>query len=199
MLKCRALLPGLRNRGTKNAGFRRKRFIPFAKKTVLVLPAKHDEKFISVLVMCWKHSFTARSFRAVAGCKGFTQHSLVLRAVKCPVGYLKEFLIRVGKWLDKLVLRLSASLQKWSGASLLCNLFRFIFRASEERIFVLAAPIFGVGYIVGRLILNRLMIRDILFLSVTFFAAAVLLIKPEKLRAYFRGSLVYKLYLLVLG
>jgi len=94
---------------------------------------------------------------------------------------------------------LSDLLQKWSEGSILCYLFRFFARASKERLSVLALPVFGIGYIFGRLILNRLMIRDILFLSVTFFAAAVLLIDRNKLNAYFRNSLFYKLYLLVLG
>lgn len=150
------------------------------------------KRFISAFTVCCQNCFIARCFRSAGKFRGFSGNSLVIRGA----GRLFN---RLYKCIDRLVLRLSDLLQKWSEGSILCYLFRFFARASEERLSVLALPVFGIGYIFGRLILNRLMIRDILFLSVTFFAAAVLLIDRNKLNAFFRNSLFYKLYLLVLG
>ena len=46
--------------------------------------------------------------------------------------------------------------------------------------------------------MKRLMIRDIIFLALTFFIAAILIIDKEKLKQYLQHSLIYKLYVLVL-
>lgn len=153
------------------------------------------KKFVSVFAVSCKNSFIARSFRAVKKRRGFYRYSLVSRVA----GYFGKHLSRLYKLVDRLVLQLSGLLQKWADGSLLCILFRFIGTASKERISALLIPAFGAGYIIGRLILNRLMIRDILFLSASLFAAAVLLIDREKLMTYFRNSLFCKLYLFVLG
>jgi len=171
----------------------------FVKKLFWCYEQSTLKRFLSALAMCWKNSRTAGFFRAVAGIRGVSQYSLVVRAISRPAGYVKKILVRAGRWVDRVVLCLSDLLRKWSLGSLLCGLSGFIIAASKERNFTLAAPVFGIGYFAGRLIQNRLMIRDILFLSLTFFAGAVLLVNPEKLKTYFRNSLFYKLYLLVLG
>jgi len=150
------------------------------------------KRIFATLKMSCQNSFIARCFHAVAGFKIFSQNSLVLQLVG-------RIFKKIYRWIDRFVIRLSDLLQKWSEKSLLCSVSRFIARASEERIFVLAAPVFGIGYFIGRVIIKRLMIRDILFLSLTFLTSAVLLIDRKKLNTYFRNSLVYKLYLLVLG
>lgn len=157
------------------------------------------KRFIAVFIMCCKNSFIARSLRAIARCKGYSQHSLTFRVIRLLSKYINAFFKKVYRWADKLVLRLSVLLQKWSEGSLLCCFLRFIGKASKEKLSVIALPIFGAGYIIGRLILNRLMIRDILLLSITFFAAAALLIDHEKVKVYFKNSLFYKICLLVLG
>lgn len=148
------------------------------------------KKFFSGVAVCCKNSFIARRFHASGKRRNFSQNSVFL----CGIRRLFKGLY---KWTDKVVLNLSGLLHKWSEGSLLCCLFRFLGKASGERLFVMVLPVFGVGYIVGRLLLNRLMKRDILFLAVTFLVAA-LFANPEKLKLYFKNSLFYKLYMLVL-
>lgn len=152
-------------------------------------------KFAAFIVMSFKSSYTAAFFRAVGRVKFFYQYSFISRIV----GLVRKGFGRFYGWLDRLILQLSGLLQKWADGSLLCGLFRFTLRASKEKLFVLSAPVFGIGYFVGRLLFNRLRIRDILFLVLTFFAAAVLMADMEKLKKYFRESLFYRLYLLVMG
>lgn len=156
------------------------------------------KKFVSVFILYCRNSFIARSFRAIVRKKSFSQYSLFLRAVRCPVNWIKKMFKRLYKWVDKLVLSLADSLQKWSGSSLLCRLFCFIYESSRKKLFILAVPIFGIGFFVGRLLLNSLRIRDILLLAMTFFAAAVLFIYPKKIKVYFKNSLFYKICVLVL-
>lgn len=151
-------------------------------------------KFFAAFAMCCRNSRTAGFFRAVGRCRYFYRYSFIARSA----AFIRKGFNRLYSWLDRLVLGMSGLLCKWSDGSLLCGLFRFVARASKERIFPLAAPVFGMGYFVGRLLFNRLRIRDMVFLSLMFSAAAVLFADREKLKKYFRESWFYKLYLLVL-
>lgn len=153
------------------------------------------KSFFAALARYWKNSLTVRFFCSFGKLKQYYRYSFV----SCAAQGIRRGLSSLYRGLDSLLLRLSGLLREWSCGSLLCVLFRFVARASKEKVAVFAAPVFGIGYFVGRLLFNRLRIRDVLFIVLTFFAAGVLAAGREKLKRYFRESLFYRLYLLVLG
>jgi len=153
------------------------------------------KKFLAGFAAGFRNSYTAKIFRAFGRCKTYYRHSLVSRTTDI----IRRCFSSLFKRLDRIVLRLSESLDKWSGGSILCGLFGFVAKASCEKLFPLAAPVFGIGYIAGRLFFSKVRIRDVLFLILTFLAAVVLMYDHEKLRTYFKKSLIYRLYLLVMG
>jgi hypothetical protein len=155
------------------------------------------KKFFSVLSVSWKNSFFPRCFRALKG-RNISENSLVLSILRKPIAFIRKVVQRLYKWADKRVLYISERLPEWSKTSLFAGLLCFVNKASKEKLFVLIPPIFGIGYVAGRLIMKRLMIRDIIFLALTFFIAAILIIDKEKLKQYLQHSLIYKLYVLVL-
>lgn len=96
------------------------------------------------------------------------------------------------------MMKLSETVKKWSETSLIINAFRLIAEASKERLFALAFPIFGIGYLGGRTIRGDLMIRDVLVLGLMFIVSGILLIDSEKRKAIWKNSLVYRMYQLIL-
>lgn len=104
----------------------------------------------------------------------------------------------VVRFLDRCMLKLSATLKKWSESSLIVKAFRLIAEASKEKLFALAFPVFGIGYLAGRVLQGKLMIRDVLLLGIMFVVSGILLIDGEKRRSIWRNSLVYRMYQLLL-
>lgn len=155
------------------------------------------KRFISVFIVCCQNSFLPRCFHALKSIN-IAENSVLLCVVRRPIGWVTKVVKRLYQWTDKWVLYISKLMPKWSKTSIFARLLCIVNEASKEKLSALMLPIFGVGYIVGRLIMKRLMIRDILFLALTFFIAAVLFIDKEKLKNYFQHSLVYKIYVLVL-
>lgn len=145
------------------------------------------KRLLDWLAEACKHSVPARWFRNSMAREGAFQYSLIFRLLKA--------LLTV---LDRWILRISEKVEEWSQASLIVNAARAVIHASKQRLFALVFPIFGVGYLAGRIIQNKLMVRDVLLLGVMFIFAGVLLIDREKRRAIWRNSFAYQAYILLL-
>lgn len=145
------------------------------------------KKILSSIAETIKASTLAKWFTTLANRESSIEYSYFIRFVK--------FVFRK---IDKLVLLFSESVQKWSGGSILVGLIRSIASSSREKPFALVFPVFGIGYIIGRVFLGRMMIRDLLLLALTFFISAVWMAGKEKIGTFWKNSLLYKLYVLVL-
>lgn len=102
------------------------------------------------------------------------------------------------KVLDRWLVRLSKAIESWSETSLVLRAFRTAAKASKQKLFALAFPVFGIGYLVGRILQNKLMIRDVFLLGLLFIFAGVALIDREKRKAMWINSLAYRLYIILL-
>ncbi len=102
------------------------------------------------------------------------------------------------KVLDQWIVKLSKSIENWSETSLILKAFRGLAKASKEKLFALAFPVFGVGYLAGRILQGKLMIRDVFLLGLLFIAAGIALIGREKRKAIWKNSLAYRLYTIIL-
>lgn len=109
-----------------------------------------------------------------------------------------SFLAGIVKVLDRWLVKLSKSIESWSETSLAVKAFRTAAKASKQKLFALAFPVFGIGYLAGRILQNKLMIRDVFLLGLLFIFAGVALIDPEKRKAMWKNSLAYRLYIIIL-
>jgi hypothetical protein len=109
-----------------------------------------------------------------------------------------EFLRKILKVLDRWLMALSKAIERWSEASLFVKGFRMVAEASKYKLFALAFPVFGIGYLVGRIFQGKLMIRDVLLLGLLFIIAGVILIDREKRKAIWKNSWTYRLYSILL-
>lgn len=105
---------------------------------------------------------------------------------------------KILKVVDRWLLKLSEAIENWSETSLLVKGFRMAAKASKEKLFALAVPVFGIGYVAGRILQGKLMIRDVLLLGLLFIVAGVALIDREKRKALWKNSLAYQLYIILL-
>ena len=109
-----------------------------------------------------------------------------------------NFLRGVLRVLDRWLMQLSKAIERWSETSLIVKAFRWVAAASKHKLFVLAFPVFGIGYLAGRTLQGKLMIRDVFLLGLLFVFAGVILIDSGKRKAIWKNSLVYRLYNLLL-
>lgn len=145
------------------------------------------KRWIAFLSEACRHSLPARWLQASKERESALQYAVVFRVIK---GVLKV--------LDKWMVKLSQALESWSETSLITGVFRAVIQMSGEKMIVLAFPVFGIGYLAGRILRNNLMIRDVLLLGLMFIVAGILMIGKDKRNAIWKNSLSYRLYLLLL-
>lgn len=145
------------------------------------------KKLIKALAEVSRHSTLARWMRASSARESSFRSSSVFRLLKA--------IMRI---IDRWMLNLSAAVSNWSEASFVTSISKDIIKASRNKMFALILPIFGMGYIVGRLLLKGLMIRDIFFLGFLFVFAGVMLMDAEKRKDIWTNSLLYQLCKLLL-
>jgi hypothetical protein len=109
-----------------------------------------------------------------------------------------NFLRVILKVLDRWLMALSKAIERWSETSLIVKAFRWVAAASKHKLFVLAFPVFGIGYLAGRTLQGKLMIRDVFLLGLLFVFAGVILIDSGKRKAIWKNSLAYRLYSILL-
>ncbi|MBP7176468.1 MAG: hypothetical protein KBA53_09715 [Thermoclostridium sp.] len=109
-----------------------------------------------------------------------------------------SFLRKILKVLDRWFMKLSKTIEGWSETSLIVKGFRIAAKASKEKLFALAFPVFGIGYLAGRILQGKLMIRDVFLLGLLFIFAGVALIDREKRKAIWKNSLAYRLSTIIL-
>ena len=158
-----------------------RKFIVFYKNSILF-------KAVSGIVRAYGHSILGKSIKAVANRESSVDHSVFVRMIK-----------KLFNKMDKAAMRFSSAFSAWKESSLLFAAAKGIARMSQEKLFPVVFPVFGIGYIAGRIIQNRLMKRDIILFCLSVAAAVLFALDREKIKQYIGNSLVYKLYLLVLG
>lgn len=134
-----------------------------------------------------RHSLVAKGLKTTMARESAFEHSVVFRMINA-----------VLKVLDKGMMKFSTALSKWSEASLIIRCLRTIAKASKERRFALLFPVFGIGYLAGRMLQGKLMIRDVFLLGLMFIAAGIVLSDSEKRKAIWKNSLAYQLVILIL-
>ncbi|NLV63058.1 MAG: hypothetical protein GXY12_06645 [Clostridiaceae bacterium] len=145
-------------------------------------------KFVSGIVCAYGHSILGRCVKAVANRESSAEHSVFVCVIK-----------KLFKKMDKTAMRFSSAFCRWKKSSLLFASAKGIARMSQQKLFSFVFPVFGIGYAAGRIIQNRMMKRDIILLCLSFVAAVLFAIDREKFKLYVKNSLIYKVYLLVLG
>ncbi|HEY8499783.1 MAG TPA: hypothetical protein VIL89_04115 [Clostridia bacterium] len=158
-----------------------RKFIIFYRNSIL-------SKAVSGIVCAYRQSVLGRCIKAVADRESSIDHSVFVRMIK-----------KLFNKMDKAAKRFSSAFCRWKESSLLFAAVNGIARMSQEKLFPFVFPVFGIGYISGRIIQNRLMKRDIILFCLSVVAAVLLALDREKIKLYVKNSLVYKLYLLVLG
>lgn len=158
-----------------------RKFIIFYRNSIL-------SKAVSGIVCAYRQSVLGRCIKAVAERESSVDHSVFVRMIK-----------KLFYKIDKTAMRFSSSFSAWKKSSLLFAAVNGIIRMYKVKIFPLIFPVFGIGYIAGRIIQNRLMKRDIILFCLSVVAAVLLALDRKKIKLYLKNSLVYKLYLLVLG
>jgi hypothetical protein len=144
-------------------------------------------KTVVRIVEAYRNSLPGRAIKAVVERESSLEHSIFVRMVKT-----------LFYGIDKWVRRFSKSICGWSEASVIVRLVIGIIKISGHKSAILAIPVFGTGYLAGRIIQNRLMIRDILFLGLTFIVAAIFMLGLKNIKNVWKNSLAYKLYVLVM-
>jgi len=145
-------------------------------------------KIVSGIVYAYRYSIIGKCIKAVADRESSADHSIFVSVIK-----------KLFKKFDKTAMRFSSAFCKWEKSSLLFAAAREIARMSHEKLFPLVFPVFGTGYIIGRIIQNRMMKRDIILFCLSLIAAVMFALDREKIKTFVKNSLVYKLYLLVFG
>lgn len=145
------------------------------------------KKLLSGLAEACRHSLPGRWVKNTMARESAFHNSQVFRALRA-----------VFRVLDRWFMKLSAAVKRWSETSLIINAFRLVAEASKERLFALAFPVFGIGYLGGRILRGDLMIRDVLLLGLLFVVSGILLIDRETRKAIWKNSLVYRMYQLIL-
>jgi hypothetical protein len=145
-------------------------------------------KIVLGIVCAYRHSIIGKSIKAVADRESSADHSVFVRVIKI-----------LFKKMDKTAKRFSSAFSRWKKSSLLFSAAGEIARMSHEKLFPFVFPIFGAGYIIGRIIQNRMMKRDIILFCLSLIAAVLFALDREKIKMFVKNSLVYKLYLLVFG
>ncbi|NLN63906.1 MAG: hypothetical protein GX144_00565 [Clostridiaceae bacterium] len=144
-------------------------------------------KVLSALTEICRHSFPGRWIRSTMAHESFFRHSVVFGMMKA-----------VFKVLDNWMISLSKALGNWSETSLIVNASKLLVKASKEKLFALAFPVFGIGYLAGRVLFNKLMIRDVFLLGLLFIFAGIVLIDRKKRKAIWVNSFAYQLYIILL-
>lgn len=188
MLKFPQLLRLSRNRGSIMHILEGSIFYALYKKLLIYYRNSFLSKVVSAIVCAYRHSILGKSVKAVANRDSSADHSVFVHGIK-----------KLFKRTDKTAMRFSSAFGRWKESSLLFAAAKGIIRMSQEKVFPLFFPVFAVGYIAGRIIQNRLMKRDIILFCLSVIAAVLFALDREKIKLYVKNSLVYKLYLLVLG
>ena len=139
------------------------------------------------IVQAFRQSLLGRSLKAVAERESSLEYSFFFRKLK-----------KLFNGIDGGMGRLAAAIARWSKTSLLIGLFRGVIQISKQKMMAWVFPVFGIGYVLGRILQSRLMIRDILFLALTFFAAALYSVGGQRIKTLWKNSLVYRLYILMM-
>ncbi|HAA25529.1 MAG TPA: hypothetical protein DCE11_05340 [Ruminiclostridium sp.] len=163
-------------------------FYALYKKLLVFYRNSFLSKVVSGIVCAYRHSLVGRCIKATANRESSADHSAFVSVIK-----------KLFNKMDKAAKRFSSAFGRWRKSSLLFTAAEGIIRMSNEKFFPFVFPIFGTGYIIGRVIQNRLMKRDIILFCLSVIAAVLLAFDREKIKLYVKNSLIYKLYLLVLG
>lgn len=155
------------------------------------------------LNICYQGSCVKRIlFWLAEACRNSLPGRWIKNTMARESAFQNSFIFRVLRavlsFFDKRILKLSAAISKWSETSLAVSIFRTVSRASKERLFALAFPVFGTGYLAGRIFLGKLMIRDVLFLGLLFVIAGIVMIDREKRRALWKNSLFYQFCIILM-
>ncbi len=139
------------------------------------------------VVEAYRQSILGKCFKAVIGRESTIDYSIFIRIIKI-----------LFKKVDKVVMWLSEVLKKYRESCLIVVVSRFVVQIAKGKLFPLVFSVFGMGYLAGRVILNRLMIRDIFFLGLMFLVSAILMMDRAKRKAIIKNSLAYQLFSLVM-
>lgn len=146
------------------------------------------KRIIARFVRIYRHSIPGRMIESMASRQSATKGSVFIKIFRT------LFIL-----IDRFVMKISRLISDASGTSVIAAVFRaFKDTVSGGKAIALALPLFGAGYVIGRVVQNRFMLRDILFLGVTFIAGAVFLTDPEKRKKAMENSAIVKICKLVM-
>lgn len=147
----------------------------------------YAKQIVLRLIEVYRHSVLGKVFTSIANRESAITGSVFVKLIR---------IFFVGA--DRLVLWASKAISVGIVTSVIADFFKEVKKATSGKAAALALPLFGTGYALGRVIWNRLMIRDILFSGFMFIIGAILMVDSDKRKTVLKSSIVYKIYKLVL-
>jgi len=140
-------------------------------------------------VEAYRNSVLGRVFESMASRQSAMTGSVFIKIIRA-----------LFNCVDRFAMRVSRVISDASGTSIIVALFKaFKDTALNGKAIAFVLPLFGMGYALGRVIQNRFMLRDILFLGISFIAGAVFMIDSDKRKTALENSIIVKIYKLVMG
>jgi hypothetical protein len=139
------------------------------------------------LATAYRNSILGKTFSSIANRESAMTGSVFIRIIRTVFNIIDRFVI----WVSK-------TISNGAGSSLIVGLYRGVINSVGEKSVALLLPLFGMGYVFGRVIQGRLMIRDILFLGLMFIIGAIFMVDSDKRKTVFKSSLISKVFKLIL-
>lgn len=146
------------------------------------------KRIVLWIVNVYRYSILVRVFESVARRRSAMESSVFIKVIRILFNYVDRFVMRVSKVISDA-----------SGKSVIESVVKaFKDTISCGKATALILPLFGMGYALGRIVQNRFMLRDILFLGITFIAGAVFMADSEKRKIALENSFIVKIYKLIM-